>query len=59
MRVSGAAVRGPAQAPGGTQVQRGRSLSLRAALPDILELAGPADPDVGRAEHTDHHWTPH
>lgn len=57
MRVSGAAVSRPAQASGGTQVQRVRSLALRAALPDILELAGAANTDVGRAEHADHHRT--
>jgi len=52
--VARVAVTRTTQAVGGAQIQRLWSVPARAAVPDLLELARAADPDMGRAEHPDH-----
>lgn len=55
--MAGAAVTGSTEAAGGAQIQRRWSVPVRASVPDLLELARPADPDVGRTKHADHSGT--
>lgn len=56
--VAGAAVSRSAEAAGGAQVQRLRSIPAGAATADLLELAGPADPIMGGPKHLDCGGTP-